>query len=251
MTKIASTTSRKVIADSGLVQHGDVFCGNKYEEQAVDSFPQQGFEHIDARKFLTDIVERPIIEYQNLDLLKSADPRHTEYTSSSSENDVIEMYIRRVFAWFTPKEMINAGFLTENQLDEFNFYCFIRDPIQRYISYYFHTKFLENSEPSIEDMIRDIEETDPEYGCRRFINKRYKHYCPEYVNVLLYENYNEEMTELISSFGGNVSLPLPREKGDYRPDWSRKPVHTWLPKDALNKLEIFLQEDIEFYNLRR
>ena len=252
MPKIATTTSRLVLARSGLIGPDDVFSGINYEEGGENAYPQQGLSHITNYEYATKIIERPIKAVQPTGrIINEQDPWMLEMLKTLTVEEVDTIIMRRLLAFLTPQEMVNAGLLTSEQREEFKFYCVIRDPIQRYLSAFFHTQHGAGVEPTIEDMIKDIEETDVDYGFIRFMNRTYKNTCTQGVDVLLYENFNDDMVKVIKGYGGNIELPLPREKGNYRPDWSREPVSSWLPESTLNRLNLILQKDIEFYNRRR
>lgn len=252
MPKIATTTSRLVLAKSGLLGPDGVFSGVNYEEGGPNSYPQQGLAHITPYQYANSIMERPIRAVQPSGrIVNEQDPWMVEMLKTMTLEEVDTIIMRRLLAFLTPEEIVNAGLLTPEQREEFKFYCVIRDPIQRYLSAFFHTQAGFGVEPKIEDMEREIEEADVDYGIVRFMNRKYENVCTHGVDVLLYENFNDDIVKIIKGYGGDIELPLPREKGNYRPDWSREPVSKWMPESTLNKLNLILAKDIEFYNERR
>lgn len=165
-----------------------------------------------------------------------------------------EVLLPLMFKVMTPKELVNVGALTEDQLFEYNVFGFLRDPIDRFLSGYFQLTRVAGIEPSIEHMAEEVDSIDPEYGPLIFSNKKYRDYFTyegkKVINAVAFDQYKYYIRDTINQYGGQAPDPLPRFKSNFREEWSRKPIDSWMPKETKQKLEHAMKDDIEFYNER-
>lgn len=245
--KIASTTAHYLMLNSGILGPDDI-C-TSYEDGAYETF---------------NLPKMTLAEMYDV-----LDPIKTFYPDKNGEiydkNGVFEklcgkfggpegvcMWMNKtLFKHLTLEEAVRAGFIKEEDLDTYDIFGFVRDPIDSYVSVYFFANYANKSESSLEGMIADIDTIVAEDGPWQLFGRKprdsFFYKGKQIVKALPYSNYKYEMEKLVAKFGGTLPDPLPRFKGESRPEWARQPIETWLPAESLAKLKVVLADEIAFY----
>lgn len=249
IVKTASTTSQEVLKNSGILGPTDIMSGYidiPADGLSVRHYPEN-FPNITFSQLINEIQERP-------DLPEAGKPAkimeilRAIYTPEQLEKELLHISLEHL----TITEIIRLGLVTEIALPMFNVYGVIRDPIQRFLSSYFHFSFILNETTSINHLADYIDLIDPAFGPPMLMNKPYRSFFEYKGNLIatpiLESQYQASICNLITSCGGTAPTEFPVLKNHYRPDWSRAPVESWMPTSSLTKLKLILEDDIDFYN---
>lgn len=257
--KIASSSAQVVL--SQFVKDGDITSGwhddtmNPYMVEFQDSI---GIPHIDFDDYVKYM--QPKVTFwpdsstgsmDNVDNIELKTVIENAKTRGVDQKTILDIIASRLVKHYSPSECINAGILTEEDFEKNKYYCFIRDPIQRALSGYFYESDMNiRPERTVELTVEWIDSL-PDYGPRFFMQKKYRDYFElngkMLAKPLIFERFEDEMKNLITTHNGNIPETFPKFKSHTRPDWSKRPVEEWLPKESINKLKNILADDIEFY----
>lgn len=255
INKIATTTSHAVLDQ--FVLDEDISTG--YHDETDDNFivdeKSQGrnVPNVTYNEFVKNL-EVPVPTWPEYigGPIKVPNPKLQALFEKFPEEVMLNNIAKSTFKHSTPTEMVRWGIINETHLSDYKIYAFIRDPIQRALSSFFFEQYVHKLTPTVEDVIVWIDSLD-DNGPPVFLNKKYKNYF-EYngqriASPLKFENYKQELTNIVNRHRGIMPDFIPSFKSKCRPDWSKADVNTWLPLPALKKLETVLEEDIEFYNI--
>lgn len=254
INKVATTTSHDVL--SQFVLEGDVTTGfhDETDQEFLldESSKPQNVPEVTYNEFASKSeVQAPYMPKYVGDRSFTNNPNLEALLSAYDEETILNTIAKATFKHATPTELVSWGLVTEDQLFEYNVYAFIRDPIQRTLSSYFFEQFVHKKQPTAEDVISWIDGLD-ENGPFVFLNKKYRNYF-EYQGKriaypLKFDNYGATLAGIVEYHGGIMPDVLPTYKSKCRPEWSKQPINTWLPKQSIDKLENVLEEDIRFFN---
>lgn len=254
INKIATTSSHAIL--SQFVRDDDVTTG--YHDETDQEFIADSksspinIPNVTFNEFVRNL-EVPVPNWPDCvgGPIKEPNPELEFLFTKYPEEAILNNIAKATFKHSTPVELINWGLITESQLDDYNVYAFVRDPVQRALSSFFFEKYVHKVNTTPEQVVDWIERMN-DRGPSVFLGKKYKNYF-EYkgksiAKPLDYAKYDSEISKVVSLYGGEMPTEIPKYKSKCRPEWSKQPLEQWLPRDSIQKLETILREDIEFYN---
>lgn len=255
--KIATTSAHAMFNDSGILGDQDIFTG--YREDATGGTMAKDVPPRNLPVMTTDeigfIHERPVVGHTFKGKVVYTNPTSVKFTKIVLDKIGPEAYEKmnqvNLLKNLTLQEIINCGIISIEELQSYQVYGFIRDPIERYISAFFFERYSMGLPATKQDLIGAVYALDHSYGPISFINRPYSLFfeCQgkRYGQPLDYRDYKYHMKRIIESYGGTFPESMPNLKGDIRPEWSRQPYKNWIPKDCLDTLGTILGEDIKYY----
>ena len=156
----------------------------------------------------------------------------------------------------TPSHLLTLGLLTSEQLENFNLFGFVRDPIERWVSRTFLSMQLagitENKLEILTDFIRSGKFSRSDTASNIVASKMKDYFFHEGTQVVTpyrYSNMETVVSDFIASKGGTRPDPFPTVGViNVIPEEFRAPVAGWMPSDCLTALQEHYAEDINFYN---
>lgn len=154
----------------------------------------------------------------------------------------------------SPTEAINRGFVTADELREYNSFAFVRDPLERWVSRFMLAKSFGLWEgDNIDTMILAIRHglmhgiSDDKLSFKWDYKNYFYHNDEMLVTPYRVESVDEILTNVVTDAGGfPVSTPA-IQLGEGTPPELKEPIESWLPSDCVDLLRIFYRSDIEFY----
>lgn len=246
--KTASTSTHAIVDDSGILGPEDVYTG--YKEGVLGATPllssPRNLPNISFETMCNDVIDVP---YASLPFRGESTPEtdlSSKLKKSMSDEQWKKMNMDTIWKNMSVSEIVKSGMVSDTS--EYEKFFFVRDPIQRYLSAFFFLTASMGKTVVYDDVLYDIDSIQVYDDIIIFCNRPYTHYLEEGVQALLFENYKQEIENIVRRYGGEVKEPLPRFKSDSRPEWSKKPIDHWLPKKHIDKLKTILKDDIEVYN---
>ena len=227
VAKNGSSTSQMILDCSGILGPDDIVAGYKDN-------PRDGFvgEPRNVKTYtwdeLHDITEYGIPEA----LYKQKLPAAGAHAYSGH---------------FTPLEMVRAGCVTEDQLLSYDYFGFVREPVDRWLSGYFFMRMLMGVTTPVRDhvdMLIQSGEMDIQVFFDRPQSSQFT-YNGELIGTRYdYKNMISTLSDLVEKYGGTMP-EIPHLKGSYRSAEFRGT--SWIAPDSLEKLMDYLASDIAFY----
>lgn len=223
--KVGSTSCQAMLVDSGILGEADIYTGYRND---VNDVPVSG---------------------KNLPSLTVEQVRGVS-PYAIPKDILVENQLFPLLGHLTPTEMVRLGIISETQLQNMTLVGVIREPIQRFISAWFFSCYLEKVPNNREALINKLETSCEVHTFLGKTQKNFFEYEGELVkNRLVWEtkSLNESISHFVAENNGDISKFV-SYKSQYRPDWSKRPCSEWLPKRLIDKLEDYLEDDIIFYN---
>lgn len=156
----------------------------------------------------------------------------------------------------TPTEAIERGYITLEELQSFNSFVFLRDPLSRWVSRFLLAKYYQLWEGDpIDTMTLAIRHGL--FEGRSDIQLKFKWNFSDYVyhndiqvaTAHRVEDIDTTLPSIISGLGITPPESIPRVIfGDPTPEDLKRPLEEWLPTDCVSSLRAYYSEDIAFYN---
>jgi hypothetical protein len=142
----------------------------------------------------------------------------------------------------TPQDALENGYLTDEQIADYDLYCTLRDPFDRYISALCHADKMMDYR-KMDDYVSRV----PEWPRAMLSRRQSEYFYVDGVQVatpLDFRKYKEETQRIVQRFGGPLFPVIPR----LNPGNSReKGVDYWSKENRAIIGERF-KDDIELYN---
>ena len=146
---------------------------------------------------------------------------------------------------FTPEMAIQEGWITQEQLEEYNVFCTIREPGDRYISMYTHA----NRRIADKEKFRLNAANDFDYG---LLEKRQKLYVysngVKVCDMLDFGNFEQETKRMLKTINGDFFPIIPKmndRANNIPPNQDRS---SFIDDATQAIIDVKFAEDIQLYN---
>lgn len=226
--KTGSTSSHAMIVESGVLGKDDIHVG--YRDSLDDDFTP----------------------FLNLPDITCADVRRV---NPNIPKDLLcdESGPMPLAGHLSATEMVALGLIGENQLDQYLFVSTIRNPIDRYLSAWFFGKNLVKIKPTLELLLRDIENRLIPVA---FLGKNQKQYFEingkplKNINIMRTESLTDDVIKFLAMFGGTIKEELVLKKDRVLSDWATLD-NNFLPEKHIKILRELMHDDFVFYESLR
>lgn len=147
---------------------------------------------------------------------------------------------------FTPQHAINAGLITQEQLEEYQVFICCRNPLDRYLSAFKH----QDRKMPVASNFRDDIENNVDYKLLTRPTVNYA-YCGGVMiaDLLDFDDYEAETRRMLAAFGGDIFPIIPRmNNGNSGPLFNDTPnaEDYWTPA-LKEKIRTRFAADVELY----
>lgn len=139
--------------------------------------------------------------------------------------------------------------LTDEQHEEYDHYCFIRDPIDRFVSSYRHIKGSEIARgidpEDFHQFAKNKCDGNRDYDFEFLLRPQYKYFDEVDMNPLFFDHWEEEMNKVIKMLGGKqmVATEYPQYRKNNLPTIKRHEMF----KETIDIITESYKRDIQLY----